>query len=136
MEQQIVHLKLINGEQLVGQLKKQTKKNTTINTPLAIRVMIDPSNESQSIGLFQYSELADLELTIKFSNDHIIAIIPTSADISKVYSATINKLSTVKTKAKSSTALENTPEEQLEQLADYLNTKPISSFPPFTKKVH
>jgi len=132
---QIVHLKLVNGEQLVGQLKKQTKKKTTIIRPLSVRVMVDPDHQSQSIGLFQYSELANVDLVVQFFNDHIITIIPTSDEISSVYLSTVEKLCNTE-KPKQPTTLENTSEQQLEQLAEYLNKKPVACFPPFTKKVH
>lgn len=76
---EVITLKIVTGEELVGKLTEITDSHYAIDRPLVL--VMSP----QGLGFQQWSFTADTSKSFKISKDKIIMVAETISDIKKQY---------------------------------------------------
>lgn len=74
----IVSLKLLNGDEIIARFESETKDEITIERPLAITVT------GQGLGMIPWIFLGEKDI-ITLQRSHVFAMIPSKKDAAKQY---------------------------------------------------
>jgi hypothetical protein len=74
----IVSIKLINGDELIARLEEENGETYKFNRPLALTM------QGGGLGMIQWILLGDRE-TISLRKDHIFAVVPAKKDAADQY---------------------------------------------------
>jgi hypothetical protein len=81
---EIIALKLITGEEVVGEVKETLDKTKIIMLkPRTITIMRSPDGR-QGLGLVPFS-MSNIDATVEFSPEHVIAKLEPMKQVSDVY---------------------------------------------------
>lgn len=91
MKDQCVILKLINGEEIVGIFRSETKKSYFISECYTMQYVIDPINIKNKAILVPYlSQVEKNDKGLEFSKTHVLHCCPVISEFEEFYIKTIH----------------------------------------------
>ena len=78
-------VKLINGDELVGRLLGEDRKQIIIQNPLVVEESFDVDSGSSNILLTSYIPFSKSDQSIKLSKIHVIQVLPVQNEVERYY---------------------------------------------------
>jgi len=92
--EQIIYLKLLNGEDIVATLLEETNSEAIITNPLQIRTVLNPLNNLMLSGFYSWIPIKEI-INSKFILDknNIMAMVTVPEDVITAYNGYLNNTS-------------------------------------------
>lgn len=78
-------LKLLNGEEIVGQLVTETPDKILLDRPLMVETSMNPIDGTTSVILSSYIPFAKIDQPCTFYRQHVVQCLPVKAEVERYY---------------------------------------------------
>lgn len=118
MTRNVCLIKIINGDEVIGEICKDTAKQLSILEPMVVEESINESTGRSTMLLTSYNPFEDDSLFV-LSKQHVLAVIPVKDEIVRYYdnSRTFNKMFVTK---KLESQIRDVNEQMEKQMEEYL----------------